>query len=79
MSAIEHRDMLLRISNPLAVCFGEIEMLNLLKALRQDEHGVILSAELVIIGSFAGHWIDLRTNLSSEIRERRTAGPRGCL
>ena len=26
-------------------------MLNLLKALRQDEHGVILSAEIVIIGS----------------------------
>jgi hypothetical protein len=31
--------------------FGEVKMLNLLKALRQDEHGVILSTEIVIIGS----------------------------
>jgi hypothetical protein len=43
--------MSLRISFPLVLNFGEIEMLNLLKALRQDEHGVILSAEIVIIGS----------------------------
>ena len=46
----EHRSVLLRISFPLDVP-GELNMLNLLKALRQDENGVILSAEIVIIGS----------------------------